>query len=98
MNELEKGLNGTTSADIAEMQTNRYTFSPLPVGDLSIMMDNGKRLYKYKPKDDITTIELAHMIHLMMACMSAGKHFVMYDYASFIHQHGLERHFEEQLT
>ena len=76
----------------------KYTFSPMPIGDLSLMEDNGKRLYKYTPKDDITTIELAHLMHLWLAAMSAGRHFVQYDYWGFVKKHGLERHFEEQLS
>lgn len=70
------------------------SMKPLPLGDLSLM--DGKVMYKYVPKADITNIELAHLMHLWLAAMSASRHFVQYDYWSFVQKHGLERHFEEQ--
>jgi len=82
--------------DLDRVVTSSYTatFTPMPVGDLSLM--DGKVMYKYAPKADITNIELAHLMHLWIAAMSAGRHYVQYDYWNFVQKHGLERHFEEQ--
>jgi len=84
----------TIDLDKVVTSTSTVTFSPMPVGDLSLM--DGKIMYKYVPKADITNLELARLMHLWLAAMSAGRHFVQYDYWSFVEKHGLQRHFEEQ--
>lgn len=84
----------TIDLDRVVTSTATVTFAPMPVGDLSLM--DGKVMYKYAPKADITNLELAHLMHLWIAAMSGGRHYVHYDYWSFVQKHGLERHFEEQ--
>lgn len=52
----------------------------------------------YAPKDDITPIELAHMMHLFaVAALTTGNRgWIQYDYHEFIERHKLERHFTQE--
>ena len=76
-----------------DIKTSKVTFTPMPVGHLSIMTPDQK-MYKYKPKDDITGIELAHMLHLFVAAVTASRNMAIYDYWAFVEEHNLQRHFE----
>lgn len=72
-----------------------FSFTKLPVSELSISDEGGN--YLYKPQKDITTFELAKILHLFTVATSTASSFYgykQYDYKGFMVEHGLERHFE----
>ena len=75
---IEKALGGTILMD------------PLPIKDLVIHA--GRKDYKYKPQEDITTFELATLI--VMFPFFTISHYQGYDYEAYILENKLERHFE----
>jgi hypothetical protein len=94
------GFNGTTAEDLKQAAEGSYTFTKtmLPVGGLKICQDT--RYYKFVPKEDMTGQEAAWTMMLFTTAVvsSRGVGITDYDYMGFVKAHGLERHFEEELS
>jgi hypothetical protein len=97
---IEDGFNGTTANDLAEAAGTSYTFKPtkMPVGDIKVY--EGTRYFKFVPKEDMTGQEAGWMAMLFTTAVisSRGIGITDYDYMGFVRAHGLERHFEEELS
>ena len=95
----QSGFNGTTAADLAQA-TSGYTITAtkMPVGDIKVY--EGEKYYKFAPKDDMTGQEAGWMAMLFTTAVisSRGIGITDYDYMGFVRAHGLERHFEEELS
>lgn len=96
---LEQGLNGTTAEDLKQAAQG-YTVerAKMSVGDIKVY--EGERYYKYVPKADMTGQEAGWIMMLFTTAVvsSRGIGITDYDYMGFVRAHGLERHFEEELT
>ncbi len=72
------------------------SFAPMPIAD--IKFSHGYDYLVYTPLDDITGLELAHLLHLFavatMQSSNSGWH--LYDYPEFIERKGLMRHFRKE--
>jgi hypothetical protein len=94
------GFNGTTAEDLANAAEKSYTFTKtkMPVGDIKVY--EGTRYYKFVPKEDMTGQEAGWicMLFTTAAISSRGIGITDYDYMGFVRAHGLERHFEEELS
>ena len=94
------GFNGTTAEDLANAAEKSYTFTKtkMPVGDIKVY--EGTRYYKFVPKEDMTGQEAGWTMMLFTTAVvsSRGVGITDYDYMGFVRAHGLERHFEEELT
>jgi hypothetical protein len=94
------GFNGTTAEDLKQAAEGSYTFTKtkMPVGDIKVY--EGERYYKFVPKDDMTGQEAGWMAMLFTTAVisSRGIGITDYDYMGFVRAHGLERHFEEELS
>ena len=94
------GFNGTTADDLKQAAEGSYTLTKtmLPVGGLKICQDT--RYYKFVPKEDMTGQEAAWTMMLFTTAVisSRGIGITDYDYMGFVRAHGLERHFEEELS
>lgn len=66
----------------------QFTFE-VPIGDLTFI-DKDKTKHVYAPQDDITPIELAHLLHLMIICVNARAPLT---WQPFVEKHNLWRHF-----
>lgn len=100
MSELEQGLNGTTAEDLKPAAGAGYTFTraKTTVGDIKVY--EGDKYYRFVPKPDMTGQEAAWVAMLFTTAVisSRGVGINDYDYMGFVRAHGLERHFEEELT
>ena len=95
----EHGFNGTTAEDLAKAASKTVTFaSKMPVGDIKVY--EGEKYYRFVPKDDMTGQEAAWVAMLFTTAVisSRGVGITDYDYMGFVRAHGLERHFEEELS
>ena len=94
------GFNGTTAEDLKQAAEGSYTIgrNKMPVGDIKVY--EGERYYKFVPKPDMTGQEAAWVAMLFTTAVisSRGVGITDYDYMGFVRAHGLERHFEEELT
>lgn len=94
------GFNGTTAEDLKQAAEGSYTFTKakMPVGDIKVY--EGERYYRFVPKPDMTGQEAAWVAMLFTTAVisSRGVGMTDYDYMGFVRAHGLERHFEEELT
>ena len=94
------GFNGTTAEDLKQAAEGSYTFgrNKMPVGDLSI--HDGEKYYKFVPKEDMTGQEAGWIMLLFTTATISNRGIGInyYDYMGFVRAHGLERHFEEELT
>lgn len=94
------GFNGTTAEDLKQAAEGSYTFAKakMPVGDIKVY--EGERYYKFVPKPDMTGQEAAWVAMLFTTAVisSRGVGMTEYGYMGFVRAHGLERHFEEELT
>ena len=94
------GFNGTTAEDLANAADKSYTFTraKMPVGDIKVY--EGTRYFKFVPKEDMTGQEAAWTMMLFTTAVisSRGVGITDYDYMGFVRAHGLERHFEEELS
>jgi len=70
-----------------------FGLAKLSVGDIRILNDGDS--YVFKPKEDITNIELAHLMRLFINLVAGDKHHTNYDSWGFIERYGLHRHFEK---
>lgn len=98
-NQLEQGLNGMTAEDLKQAAGKSFTFAQkMPVGDIKVY--EGERYYKFVPKPDMTGQEAAWVAMLFTTAVisSRGVGITDYDYMGFVRAHGLERHFEEELS
>jgi len=97
---INSGLNGTTAEDLAQAASPSYTFTrtKMPVGDIKVY--EGEKYYKFVPKEDMTGQEAGWicMLFTTAAISSRGVGITDYDYMGFVRAHGLERHFEEELS
>ena len=96
---IEDGFNGTTANDLAVAASRPVTFAnKMPVGDIKVY--EGTRYFKFVPKEDMTGQEAGWMAMLFTTAVisSRGIGITDYDYMGFVRAHGLERHFEEELT
>ena len=98
---IEDGFNGTTAYDLAQAAGRSYTFkeTKMPVGDLKVY--EGTRYFKFVPKEDMTGQEAGWIMMLFTTAVVGGFNrvgFTSYDYMGFVRAHGLERHFEEELS
>lgn len=66
---------------------------PIKIQEIQFLLE-GKTL-TYAPKDDITNIELAHLLQLFIHGTAQGARYNSYDYGEYIERHKLERHFTE---
>lgn len=69
------------------------SFAILPVGDIVLRDLKTHAVYMYDPKPDITTFELAKLIHLFTYARTDAEQFKV-DLVSFIKENDLNRHFE----
>lgn len=96
----ENGFNGTTAEDLKQAVGNTVTMTKakMPVGDIKVY--EGERYYKFVPKEDMTGQEAAWVAMLFTTAVisSRGVGITGYDYMGFVRAHGLERHFEEELS
>lgn len=70
------------------------TISKMPVKHLCLM-DNDNKWRLLVPKEDITTLELSHiMILFVHGTATIQRSYPYYDYWGYVEQHNLERHFE----
>lgn len=94
------GFNGTTAEDLKQAAEGPYTLTKtmLPVGGLKICQDT--RYYKFVPKEDMTGQEAAWTMMLFTTAVVSSRSVGItdYDYMGFVRAHGLERHFEEELS
>ena len=93
------GFNGTTADDLKQAADKSFTFAQkMPVGDIKVY--EGERYYKFVPKDDMTGQEAGWMAMLFTTAVisSRGIGITDYDYMGFVRAHGLERHFQEELS
>jgi hypothetical protein len=94
------GFNGTTAEDLKQAAegSKTFTFTKMPVGDIKVY--EGERYYRFVPKDDMTGQEAGWMAMLFTTAVisSRGIGITDYDYMGFVRAHGLERHFEEELS
>jgi hypothetical protein len=82
---IENIMNGSVGSTIAGEWATTLNLKT-PIGDINI---DG---LIYEPKEDITTYELAKLLHLLV-CVSVGKD-IFYT-RQFIEKHSLLRHFRE---
>lgn len=66
-----------------------------PVGDIVFSTENNERSFSFKPQDDITNIELAHLLHLFV--IATGVRNYGLSWQPFVEEHKLWRHFEEKV-
>ena len=96
----EHGFNGTTAEDLKQAASVSYAVgsTKMPVGDIKVY--EGERYYKFVPKADMTGQEAAWVAMLFTTAVisSRGMGITDYDYMGFVRAHGLERHFEEELS
>lgn len=94
----EHGFNGTTAEDLKQAAGHTVTITKMPVGDIKVY--EGERYYKFVPKPDMTGQEAAWVAMLFTTAVisSRGVGITDYDYMGFVRAHGLERHFEEELS
>ena len=94
------GFNGTTADDLKQAAEGSYTITKtkMPVGDIKVY--EGTRYFKFVPKDDMTGQEAGWIMMLFTTAVisSRGIGITDYDYMGFVRAHGLERHFEEELS
>jgi hypothetical protein len=96
------GFNGTTAEDLKQAAegAKTYTFAAtkMPVGDIKVY--EGTRYFKFAPKEDMTGQEAGWIMMLFTTAVisSRGIGITDYDYMGFVRAHGLERHFEEELS
>ena len=93
------GFNGTTAEDLANAASKTVTFATkMPVGDIKVY--EGEKYYKFAPKEDMTGQEAGWicMLFTTASISSRGVGIMDYDYMGFVRAHGLERHFEEELS
>ena len=94
------GFNGTTAEDLAQAASTSYTITKtkMAVGDIKVY--EGEKYYKFVPKEDMTGQEAGWICMLFTTAVisSRGVGITDYDYLGFVRAHGLERHFEEELT
>lgn len=72
--------------------------SNIKMGRLSVpelRVTVGRESLVYKPQEDVTNIELAHLLRLFVALIASDTHHSNYDAAKFIEQYGLQRHFKK---
>ena len=69
------------------------SFKPIKLQKIQFLLEG--RTLTYAPKEDITTIELAHLLELFTHGSSAGSRYNSYDYGEYIERHKLERHFDK---
>ena len=79
---------------IHENYTTNVTFAKIPVNNIIVMDDVD--MYVYTPQDDITGIELAHLLHLFVTAAAAQSSFNHYDYWGFVKEKNLTRHFTKK--
>lgn len=80
------------------MEAANISFAKMKITDVIIQGEPSKPSYKYRPKEDITGLELAHLIHFFAVANVGMRHMVHYDYVEFLERHQLLRHFEEVLA
>ena len=100
---IEDGFNGLSADDLVKMtaQSDKtYTFkeTKVPVGDIKVY--EGTRYFKFVPKEDMTGQEAGWIMMLFTTAVVGGFKvgLTSYDYMGFVRAHGLERHFEEELS
>lgn len=76
------------------MSENSFGQMLMPVGDLTFQTKD-KRNFVYTPQDDITPIEVAHIVHLMAFAITSK---VGISWEPFVEQHNLWRHLKEKNT
>ena len=103
MMSIEDGFNGLSANDLVKLTAQSgkaYTFAAtkMPVGDIKVY--EGTRYYKFVPKEDMTGQEAGWIMMLFTTAVvsSRGVGITDYDYMGFVRAHGLERHFEEELS
>lgn len=79
-----------------KMEFKDYGVTKMNISDV-IVREEGKPAYRYKPQEDITGIELAHLLHFFAIAAAAQRTMALYDYGEFLERHKLLRHFEEVL-
>jgi len=69
-----------------------FEVAMFPVGDI-VLQTKDRRNFAYDPKDDVTNIELARLMHLF-AYANSSRFGLTWE--PFVEQHGLWRHFKEK--
>ena len=93
------GFNGTTAEDLKQAADKSFTFAQkMPIGDIKVY--EGTRYFKFLPKEDMTGQEAGWIMMLFTTAVISSRSVGItdYDYMGFVRAHGLERHFEEELT
>ena len=78
------------------VSSDTFTFSKIPVGDITVYGD--KHYYVYKPTPDISAYELSKLLRLFVIATTATGNglWSQYDFEGFIIQNQLEKHFEKK--
>lgn len=73
-----------------------FTVTPMKITD--IKFQQGDDFLVYHPLDDITGVELAHLLHLFTVAVAqvSSLSAMHYDYPEFIERKGLLRHFRKE--
>jgi len=83
---IENIMNGSVGSTIATDEWSTTLNLKTPIGNIQL------EDLIYEPKEDITTYELAKLLHLFI-CLVNGRDY--FDFKEFIEKHSLLRHFRE---
>jgi hypothetical protein len=83
---IEVTMNGSITGSTIAGEWSTTLNLKTPIGDINL------EGLIYEPKEDITTYELAKLLHLLV-CVSVGKD--IFDTREFIEKNNLLRHFRE---
>ena len=74
----------------------KFAITPMPIAD--IKFSHSEFYLVYEPQEDITGLELVHLLHLFVTAtlQSSGQGWHLYDYPEFIERKGLMRHFRKE--
>ena len=75
--------------DFKIMET-QFALPPFEFGDIQLI--EGETTYKLKPKDDLTTIELFHLVNMLIQCTNIQDVLVDVRFMKYIIKYNLERH------
>lgn len=73
----------------------KYTFAPTFITpSVTVMCGKTKKQFKYNPQKDLTTLELAYLMQLLVVVASLRGPGAAIDVDSYVTEYKLERHFQ----
>jgi hypothetical protein len=72
----------------------QFTIAKQRIQDARLMVDG--TAYFFRPKDDITPLEVAHMWNIGLQAAVATHSMTSWDWLEYIERKGLTRHFEKE--